>query len=136
MSLKSLIFILIHIVFYFSLSNCSMLKKSNNKLIAREMDIIKSNEYEAYCFLNINGTVYDLNSLYNPKNNYNFVDITNNNFIISFNFCKQSILQCKKKNTSALVIMSSKTDPNECYSLGGSATTVSRWTIVSKKFIL
>lgn len=125
------IFLLLLITVFYSI-NCSSsyLRKTNlhNRILDKELEIIKSNAYEAFCFLNVNGTVYDLNSLNIPKYDYN---VTDNKYTMYFNFCKKANTQCEKKNTTALAVMTSNIDKNVCFSLGGSTSTLSKWNFVS-----
>jgi len=97
-------------------------------MLDQELEIIKSNAYEAFCFLNVNGTVYDLNTLNIPKYDYNSTD---GKYTMYFNFCKKALTQCENKNTTALAVMTSNADKNVCFSLGGSTSTLSKWNFVS-----
>lgn len=127
---ESIFLIFLLTVFYSINCGSTFLRKSNlhNRLLEQELEIIKSNAYEAYCFLNVNGTVYDLNSLNIPNYDYNSTD---GKYSIYFNFCKKAVQQCGKKNTTALAVMASDADKNICYSLGGSGSTLSKWNFVS-----
>lgn len=126
------IFIILLITVFFSV-NCgsTFLRKSNmqSRSLEHELEVIKSNAYEAFCFLNVNGTVYDLNSLKLKTSDYNSTD---GKYTMYFNFCQKSITQCEKKNTTALAVMASNADKNVCFSLGGSTSTLSKWNFVSK----
>lgn len=126
------IFLILLIIVFFSI-NCSstFLRKSNlnNRALELELEVIKSNAYEAFCFLNVNSTVYDLNPLKIKTHDYNMTD---GKYSMYFNFCKKAITQCENKNTTALAVMTSNADKNICYSLGGSTTTLSKWNFISK----
>ena len=47
---------------------------------------------QAFCFLNSNGTVYDLNPLYNKTQDYSIKNLDN---IVNFNVCKNAETKCK-----------------------------------------
>jgi len=130
------IFLMVLITMFFSI-NCgsTFLKKSNLNVrsLEQELQIISINAYEAFCFLNVNGTVYDLNSLNRPEADYTNSD---GKYTMYFNFCKQANTQCTIKNTTSLAIMKSNADPNICFSLGGSESTLSKWNFVSKYNLL
>jgi len=116
--------------------NCgSSFLKSNlhTNSYENELEIVKSNAFEAFCFLNVNGTVYDLNSLNMPKEDY---QATDGKYTMYYNFCGQSHNQCTQKNTTALAVMTSNADKNVCYSLGGSKATLSKWNFVSNEYFL
>ena len=125
------IFLMLLLALFYSV-NCSSsyLRKSNlhSRMLDQELEIIKSNAYEAFCFLNVNGTVYDLNTLNIPKYDYNSTD---GKYTMYFNFCKKALTQCENKNTTALAVMTSNADKNVCFSLGGSTSTLSKWNFVS-----
>lgn len=116
------VFIIMLIFVSYASTSSSFLKKST--LTEEELQIISTKAYEAFCFLNVNGTVYDLNSLNNPVEDYNTTD---NKFVLHYNFCKQAVTQCPLKNTTALAVMTSKADKNICYALGGSESTLTKW---------
>lgn len=126
----SIFLILLITVFYTINCGSSFLRKSNvnNRNLELEMEVIKSNAYEAFCFLNVNSTVYDLNSLNIPTHDYNMTD---GKYSMYFNFCKKAVTQCDKKNTTALAVMTSNGDKDICFSLGGSTSTLSKWNFIS-----
>ena len=111
-------------------STTSFLKKTFtlSELSLLEKEIHTTKVIEAFCFLNSNGTVYDLNPLYNATTDYTRKD---KNSTMYFNFCKQAHTQCKSKNTTSLAILIDEKD--NCYSLGGSKSSLSKWNILSKK---
>lgn len=92
-----------------------------------EKEIYKSKVLEAFCFLNSDGRVFDLNPLYNETNDYIEED---GNYTMYFNFCRDAHMQCEKKNTTALAIVKDK--EGNCHSLGGSNNTLSKWNVISK----
>ena len=128
---ESILLIILITVFFFTHCSSTFLKKSNlnGRLLEQELEIIKSNAYEAFCFLNLNGTVYDLNSLQMAKNDYNTTD---GKYTMYFNFCQNANKQCTRKNSTANAVMTSNADPNVCFALDGKETTLSKWSFISK----
>lgn len=124
------LFIILALSYYVNCGS-TYLRKNNvqNRFLEHELEIIKTNAYEAFCFLNVNGTVYDLNSLNVPNYDYNFTD---GRYTVYYNFCNQAKTQCNQKNTTALAVMTSNVDKNVCYALGGSTSTLSKWNFISK----
>jgi hypothetical protein len=104
----------------------TFLKKASNKVNELELEVLKSSAYEAFCFLNTNGTVYDLNSMNISNYDYN---LTNSKYTIYYNFYYQASQQCTQKNTTALAVMVSNADKNVYYKLGGSKSTLSKWIL-------
>merc|ERR1712032_540311 len=88
-------------------------------------EIQKSKAIEAFCFLNSNGTVYDLNPLHNKTKDYTSKD---KKYTMHYNFCQKAHTQCKEKNTTALAVLVENENPSNCYSLGGSKSTMSKWS--------
>ncbi len=126
-------------IFFFALAyfsyraNCDpSFSKNDSKSnpLDSELEIIKTNSFEAFCFLIVKGAVYDLNSLIIPDHDYNTTD---GKFNLYYNFCEQSISQCSQKNTTALAVMNSKLDKNSCFSISGSKTISSKWNFLSNK---
>jgi hypothetical protein len=101
------------------------------RLIEKAKEIKETSALEALCFLNTNGTVYDLNPLYNSTKDYSLQDAR---YTMYYNFCQKSLTQCKEKNTTAFAVMVDKVNPANCYSLGGEKSTMSGWKILSKIF--
>ncbi len=130
-NITSLFFIsLILFVFQANCSSSFLKNKVYLKSLEAELEIIKSNAFEAFCFLNMNGTVYDLNSLHISDHDYNTTD---GKYTLNYNFCGEAKHQCKDKNTTSLAVMTSNTDKNSCFALGGSKTTLSKWNFLSYK---
>lgn len=82
----------------------------------------KTNDFSilAYCFVNIDGLVYDLGSLYDAASDYT-INSGRDNFY--FNFCKHGVTKCKKDH-SYIVAGKSSDKPvnntlNECSVLSG-----------------
>lgn len=119
--ISTLIFLIVFIC------SAHALKTSVNSLSKLRLKaVITSNATNAFCFVNQNGTVYDLNPLYNYTKDYR---ITGLDYTIDFNICKQALNQCK--NRSSLMTYRSTVNPSECISLSGNTTVVSQWTFTS-----
>jgi hypothetical protein len=95
-----------------------------------EMEIKETSAIEGLCFLNSNGTVYDLNPLYNSTIDYTSKD---DKYTMHYNFCQKAKTQCTQKNTTAFAVIVDNKNPSNCYSLGGEKSTLSNWKILSKK---
>jgi hypothetical protein len=96
--------------------------------------VLKDGEVQAYCFVNLDGVVYDLNPLYDASSDYIFKSGTNQSFY--YNFCKFGVSKCKKDNT---YIMAAKTDSlinnstTDCTLLSGTNhENFPKWRIISK----
>jgi hypothetical protein len=95
---------------------------------------LETSEIEAYCFVNLNGIVYDLNPLYDSTSDYYFKSIEGkNNFY--FNFCKYGTSKCKKDNSYIMVSHDTKIEnntSNDCSILSGTNyANYPKWTIIS-----
>ena len=101
--------------------------KENTKLFLKQ--IVNSTTSQAFCFLNSNGTVYDLNKVYN-SNDY---VIQGGNYKVNLNVCHNPKTQCANKTSSMVTYQG---PDGECYRLAGSDLVVSDWTISSKLFFL
>ena len=106
------------------------IEESNSLLQLQIKEIQKTKAIEAFCFLNSNGTVFDLNPLHNSTKDYTSKD---KKYTMHYNFCEKANTQCKDKNTTALAVLIDNQNPSNCYSLGGSKSTMSKWSIQSKK---
>ena len=89
---------------------------------------------KAYCFVSVDGIVYDLNPLYDPLEDYTINTIVGKDNIY-FNFCQFAVTQCKKDKS--YVIMAADTPLNNktmnCSLLSGtSRNNVPEWRILSK----
>jgi hypothetical protein len=113
-------FILISFLVISSISGTNTFLKSLSK------ELIEQTARSAFCFINNNGTVYDLNPLSNTQSDYTIVGP---DYAIDFNICKKAISQCTNKTS---LITYSNTLMNECISLSGSATVVSKWKVICK----
>lgn len=87
---------------------------------------INKNVTQAYCFLNNEGTVYDLMELYDLED-YVY-EGKNNTYIL--NFCKFTTNKCRKDN--AFIISHNTLDERDCHLMSGTNPTLpSKWTIIS-----
>jgi hypothetical protein len=59
-------------------------------------------EISAYCFASMDGAVYNLNPLYDPKEDYSIITANKKNTFY-FNFCNFAITKCKKDRTYAIL---------------------------------
>jgi len=132
------LFLLVNGFFYSSVL-CLLKIQSKNKIrqrLTRSQLIpptIPDGSISAYCFVNVNGIVFDLNPLYDPVEDY-----TINTFVskdtLYFNFCQYANTQCKKDKS--YVIMAADTPANNksmnCSLLSGtSRNNVPLWRILS-----
>jgi hypothetical protein len=113
------------------ISNLNLKINMKNRNLQKQSEINKSDTYEAFCFLNADGAVYDLNTLYNPNTDYS---ISDGKYTVYFNFCKKAHNQCNNK--PALALIKSNSDNNICVSLGGQSSSISKWKLVCKIFTL
>jgi hypothetical protein len=103
-----------------------------NPIIAEQPKI--NNEISAYCFASMDGAVYDLNKLYDPKEDYSIITADKKNTFY-FNFCNFAITKCKKERTYAIltrekVLMDRS---RNCTLLSGTnRDKAPKWTIISK----
>jgi hypothetical protein len=120
-SKNSVIFLTLILLFSFTLTSKL---KSSSKTFLRE--IVEEVTSEAFCFLNHNGTVYNLNSLKNSTADYK---IASDNYVVNFNICKNAINACGNKTSYAT--WRDITNPQDCSSLAGPELVVSKWSILS-----
>lgn len=121
----SLVFICVLIAF----TKCSFLK-SNTFIELKQL--VENKALSAMCFVNNNGTVFDLNPLYNENIDYQFTNLDQS--YLKFNMCKNALTTCEGK-ASGLVkyITANQTD---CVNLAGNANEMSRWSIVGKIYLI
>ena len=110
----------------------NILPKTNETFIDANL---LNGEVDAYCFVNLNGVVYDLGPLYDSTADYT-IKRQNENFY--FNFCKYGLTKCKKdftyvvSTTKAALVNNTS---NDCTLLSGTNYEyMPRWTINSKIF--
>lgn len=85
----------------------------------------ETNLVDAFCFINNNGTVYDLNDLTNDEADYT---VATNTGKINFNICRNALNSCAgEKNIASWV---SNLDPNNCVSVAGNQTVTSEFTLI------
>merc|ERR1712032_993853 len=132
MSKNQIVYIVIMtiLLFVFNTESRSKFLKRNLNIKSDSLlqltEIQKTKAIEAFCFLNSNGTVYDLNPLHNKTKDYLS---EGKDYTMHYNFCEKAHTQCESKNTTALAVIIDNTDPTKCYSLGGSKSTMSKWSI-------
>jgi hypothetical protein len=125
--------------FFFSSTVCLLKIESKNKIklhLTRSQLIpptIPDGSIGAYCFVSVNGIVYDLNPLNDPAEDYTLNTIVGKDTLY-FNFCKFANTQCKKDKS--YVVMAADTPVNNktmnCSLLSGtSRNNVPMWTILS-----
>ena len=118
---NSAIFLTLILLFSFTLTSKL---KSSSKTFLRE--IVEEITSEAFCFLNLNGAVYNLNSLKNSTADY---QIASDNYTVNFNICKNAITACGNK--TSYVTWSDIKNPQDCSALAGPELVVSKWSILS-----
>ena len=120
--LNKTILFLIAIVFFSSVLASKMKnKKLNSQMFLRE--IKNSSASQAFCFINNNGTVYDLNKVYNSTD----YQIKGGNYKVDFNVCRSPQVQCPNQTS-----MVTYTDVNnQCIRLAGPDRVVSSFSILS-----
>jgi len=84
--------------------------------------------HDAFCFLNNNGTVYDLNDLSNDEADYRVKTITG---FIDFNMCRNALNPCNDK--SGMVSYTSSLQGDKCVQIAGNSTISSKFFIVEDK---
>ncbi len=116
------IYFLIVILF---ISSAYGAKLKNNKLHTQLFlqDVVNSSSSQAFCFLNSNGTVYDLNKIYNSTD---YV-INGAGYNVNFNVCHNPKTQCS--NSTSMVTYQGAN--NQCVRLAGPDLVVSTWSISS-----
>jgi len=86
--------------------------------------VISQQTVAAYCFLNSNGTVYDLNPLHTTNMDYNVTYL--NKDTLNVNFCGAAVNNCPNR-TALSTYWTALT--NSCIALTGDATLFSNYTI-------
>ena len=119
------IYFLIAILFISSVYGAKLKNtKLNTQLFLQDM--VNTSSSQAFCFLNSNGTVYDLNKIYNATD---YV-INGADYKVNFNVCHNPKSQCSNK-TSMVTYLGPN---NQCVRLAGPDLVVSKWSILSKPF--
>jgi hypothetical protein len=81
---------------------------------------------DAFCFINTNGTVYDLNNLKNDEGDYLEQGLTGN---VHFNICRNSFKSCGDKGGMASFVGSINGD--NCVQLAGNYTVSSKFSLIT-----
>lgn len=84
---------------------------------------------DAFCFINHNGTVYDLNPL---KNNYNDYKLNVLTGTLDFNICRNALNSCTGKTGMISYTENLPTSNNNCVELSGNATVTSSFTLIQQ----
>jgi hypothetical protein len=124
---KSIIFLTL-LLFFSSIYAAKM--KLDLKLESRTFlrEVITQSAAGAFCFLNSNGTVYDLRPLKNSQKDYTISQ--GNSSQVNFNMCRNALQKCG--NNTGMVMWSNIQNSNDCKALAGGETVVSKWAILSK----
>ena len=95
--------------------------------------ILNLETVSAYCFINANGTIFDLNPLYKQTDDYNVTFPNNNVFpnndTLSINICRKANKNCPNKNALATYIIGQN---RECIALSGDENTFLKYQIECK----
>jgi hypothetical protein len=95
-----------------------------NESFLKTREILEISGTTAFCYLNANGTVYNLNPLHKDDSDY---EITQGLDKVYLNFCGDSTVSCEGKYG---MITYQKGDI--CYELSGNETVVSDFLVLSK----
>jgi len=111
-------------------SNKNFLKSNSNTTNTTNsnpltQNVTESSAFQAYCFINNNGIVYDLNPLYNSLSDYKTQ--AKDGGMLNFNICKNASITCKNK--TGLVVYSSN---NDCQIIAGSDSSASNMNVIGK----
>ena len=119
MSLNFFFFLIFYSLAYINAKNAHFLKNSilfNPVLLQIQLQskaIITSETVGAYCFINDNGIIYDLNPLRANDHDYNRT-LTNKEFL-AVNICGKANKNCVNKTALATYTLAN----NQCVSLSG-----------------
>lgn len=136
MSLKSISFLLLLITFSNIVSkHVHFLKNqfSSFQPIITQISLLQSKavltttSVGAFCFLNSNGIIYDLNPLYRKSDDYN--QTYANNDVLSVNVCSRTYKNCTNKNALAIY---TNGQSKECIALSGDQNAFLNYTINCK----
>jgi hypothetical protein len=108
--------------------------RTDNKQSYKMKKLPEDDFTEAFCFLNVDGIVYDILPLYDPKQDYTF---QNKDKEFYLNFCKFTTQKCRKDSTfiSQHYLAANETNIDDCYLLSGSNPAFpSKWR-VSKNYL-
>jgi len=124
---KSIVFLTL--LLFFSSIYAAKIKselKLNTRTFLQEM--ITQSEAGVFCYLNSNGTVYDLRPLTNTQKDYQIVQ--GNSSQVDFNICKNANKRCGDK--IGMVTWTNIQDAKDCKVLAGLETVASKWSLLSK----
>jgi hypothetical protein len=103
----------------------SFIQTNQNFLKNREIQELSG--MEAFCYLNANGTVYNLNPLHKEDNDYEFpAGLLDAKLYV--NFCGDSLISCTPEKKGMVTYKNG----DQCIDLSGDQTIVSQWTVTSK----
>jgi hypothetical protein len=94
-----------------------------NRSFLRNKEVVQLSGVEAYCYLNANGTVFNLNPLHRVTD-YELGTVGK----VYLNFCGDSSVSCTTNKTSMVTYM----DDTRCIDMSGNETVVSDWQVFSK----
>lgn len=133
MILKVFILLLLTITLSSSkLKNRNLLKtKADNTTNITNISISK--EIKAFCFLDVDGIIYDLLPLYDPSQDYFFKGAKDYYY---FNLCHYGVTKCKKDNSYMVYTNEPMANQNstatECYLMSGTNPTIPpKWKVYS-----
>jgi len=136
MNSKRSFYIEIIVVLCLFIESKMMVAKSNS-LIEKEFvfksflgEVGNSSTSSDLCVLyNHRNQSYDLNYLYNSTMDYSERDY---NFLVNFNFCKNTFSQCKNKTASVIWIGELQGVADNCVVISGENTQETKWGIIGK----
>ena len=120
---KTVLFLIAVLVFCSINSSKMKGKKLVSKLFLEA--VVNTTTSQVFCFLNSNGTVYDLNKIHSDKD----YSISGIDYKVNFNVCKNPLSQCPNSTTSMVTFLGPN---NQCVRLAGPDRVVSDWSILSK----
>jgi hypothetical protein len=124
---KKTVLFLIAILFICSVDSSKMkVKKLATKLFLEA--VVNTTTSQVFCFLNSNGTVYDLNKIHSDSD----YSISGADYKLNFNVCKNPQSQCP--NSTSMVTFKGPND--QCVKLAGPDRVVSDWSILSNFIFL
>jgi hypothetical protein len=134
MNSKTIVFLLIIVLLGSFVESKMKVKKSHSKLSKSKAvsktflkQVVNTTSNQAFCFLNSNGTVYDLNPLHNSTKDYSIRGL---DYLVNFNVCKNALTQCKNR-TASVIWNGDLTKSDNCIVLAGPNNVVSKWSLLS-----
>ncbi len=135
MSVNFFFLVFFYSIAYISSKNAHFLKNSilfEPVLLQIQMQskaIITSDTVGAYCFINNNGIIYDLNALRVNDHDYN-TTFTNRD-LLTVNMCGKANKNCANKTALATYTLAN----NQCLTLSGDQNTFIQYRISCKFFL-